>query len=100
MNNNETATVFDIQKCSFIDGPGMRTTVFFKGCNLRCKWCHNPESQRFAREMMFNAAKCVGCGKCRELCPHDLEHCELCGKCTVYCPAHAREVAGKAYYRG
>ena len=97
MNDNLTATIFDIQKNSFIDGPGIRTTVFFKGCNLRCKWCHNPESQSFNREMMFWKNKCVGCGKCKKLCQYELSKCDLCAKCTVYCPAHAREVCGKEY---
>ncbi len=92
-----TATVFDIQRSSFVDGPGIRTTVFFKGCNLRCAWCHNPESQSAAPQMMFYADKCVGCGKCLEKCPHDLRSCELCGKCELYCPAEARRVCGKKY---
>lgn len=97
MNDNLTATIFDIQKNSFIDGPGIRTTVFFKGCNLRCKWCHNPESQSFNREMMFWKNKCVDCGKCKKLCQYELSKCDFCAKCTVYCPAHAREVCGKEY---
>ena len=92
-----TATVFDIQRSSFVDGPGIRTTVFFKGCNLRCAWCHNPESQSAAPQMMFYADKCQGCGKCLEKCPHDLKFCELCGKCELYCPAEARRVCGKSY---
>ncbi len=92
-----TATVFDIQRSSFVDGPGIRTTVFFKGCNLRCAWCHNPESQSAAPQMMVYADKCKGCGKCLEKCPHDLKSCELCGKCELYCPADARRVCGKVY---
>ena len=66
------ATIFDIQRNSFVDGPGIRTTVFFKGCNLRCKWCHNPESQSFDKQMMFYKDKCTGCGKCAEVCPKGL----------------------------
>ena len=92
-----TATVFDIQRSSFVDGPGIRTTVFFKGCNLRCAWCHNPESQSAAPQMMLYADKCISCGKCLEKCPHDLRSCELCGKCELYCPAEARRVCGKQY---
>ena len=92
-----TATIFDIQRSSFVDGPGIRTTVFFKGCNLRCAWCHNPESQSTAPQLMFYADKCQGCGKCLEKCPHDLKSCELCGKCELYCPTEARRVCGKAY---
>ena len=92
-----TATIFDIQRSSFVDGPGIRTTVFFKGCNLRCAWCHNPESQSTAPQMMLYADKCVQCGKCLEKCPHDLKSCKLCGKCELYCPTEARRVCGKQY---
>lgn len=91
------ATIFDIQKNSFVDGPGIRTTVFFKGCNLRCKWCHNPESQSFEKQMMFYKDKCTGCGKCREVCPNHLQSCDFCGKCELYCPADARKVCGREY---
>ena len=96
-NNDMIATIFDIQKNSFIDGPGIRTTVFFKGCNLKCKWCHNPESHSFFPEMMFWKNKCVNCGKCKSICHYELKDCDLCGKCTVYCPTHAKEVSGKTY---
>ncbi len=92
-----TATIFDIQRNSYVDGPGIRTTVFFKGCNLRCAWCHNPESQSALPQMMFYKNKCTGCGKCKEKCPNNLESCELCGKCTLYCPHDAREICGKEY---
>ena len=92
-----TATIFDIEHCSFVDGPGIRTTVFFKGCNLHCAWCHNPESQDSRPQMMFYRDKCKGCGKCKAVCPHQMETCELCGKCTIYCPVEARKVCGKAY---
>lgn len=89
------ATIFDIERNSFVDGPGIRTTVFFKGCNLKCAWCHNPESQDFKPQMMFYRDKCKGCGKCREICQS--ENCTLCGKCTFYCPVDARRVCGKEY---
>ena len=92
-----TATIFDIQRNSFVDGPGIRTTVFFKGCNLKCAWCHNPESQSFEPQMMFYRDKCTGCGKCLEKCPNALKSCDLCGKCEMYCPAEARKVCGKEY---
>lgn len=92
-----TATIFDIQRNSYVDGPGIRTTVFFKGCNLRCAWCHNPESQDFKPQMMFYKNKCTGCGKCKEKCPNELKKCDLCGKCTIYCPQDAREICGKEY---
>ena len=93
----KTATIFDIERSSYVDGPGIRTTVFFKGCNLRCAWCHNPESQSPKPQMMFYKNKCTGCGKCKEKCPNHLESCELCGKCTIYCPRDAREICGKEY---
>ncbi len=92
-----TATIFDIERNSYVDGPGIRTTVFFKGCNLRCAWCHNPESQSAKLQMMFYKNKCTGCGKCKEKCPYHLEQCDFCGKCTLYCPHDAREICGKEY---
>lgn len=88
------ATIFDIQRASFVDGPGIRTTVFFKGCHLRCKWCHNPESQNPHPEMMVHKNKCVGCGKCAEVCPRHLASCDLCGKCVDACPHGARQIYG------
>ena len=91
------STVFDIQHFSIGDGPGIRTTVFFKGCNLRCAWCHNPESQNAKKQLLFHKNKCTGCGKCKEKCPHSLEECELCGRCAIYCPNDAREICGKEY---
>lgn len=91
------AMIFDIQRNSYVDGPGIRTTVFFKGCNLRCKWCHNPESQSFEKQMMFYKDKCTGCGKCREVCPNHLKKCDFCGKCELYCPAEARKICGREY---
>ena len=91
----KTAKIFDIQRNSFVDGPGIRTTVFFKGCNLKCKWCHNPESQRCDTQMMFYKDKCTGCGKCAEVCPNKLSQCDFCGKCTVFCPVDARQICGK-----
>ena len=92
-----TATIFDIARASYVDGPGIRTTVFFKGCNLRCAWCHNPESQSAKREMLFYKNKCTGCGKCKEKCPNLLEKCEFCGKCVLFCPHDAREICGGEY---
>ena len=92
-----TATIFDIQRASFVDGPGIRTTVFFKGCNLRCAWCHNPESQSTKTEMLFYKNRCTGCGKCLEVCPNSLKKCDFCGKCALFCPHDAREICGKEY---
>lgn len=95
--NDMTATIFNIERNSFVDGPGIRTTVFFKGCNLHCAWCHNPESQSGEAQMMWYRNKCTGCGVCKEKCPHHLTSCELCGRCTLYCPHDAREICGKEY---
>ena len=103
------ATIFDIQRFSVHDGPGIRTTVFFKGCNLHCFWCHNPESIRSQREVEFLPIKCIGCGKCFTVCPNqchvlkdgehifDQEKCTACGKCTDFCYAEALTMAGKTY---
>ncbi len=91
------AIIFDIQRSSFVDGPGIRTTVFMKGCNLRCRWCHNPESQSAKKQMMFYKDKCTGCGKCAEVCPYHLESCDFCGQCAICCPHDARQVCGKEY---
>lgn len=92
-----TAIIFDIQRNSFVDGPGIRTTVFLKGCNLKCKWCHNPESQSFEKQMMIYKSKCTSCGKCVSVCPNHLEACDFCGKCEILCPNDARKVCGKEY---
>ncbi|MBQ7638938.1 MAG: glycyl-radical enzyme activating protein [Clostridia bacterium] len=90
------AVIFDIQRFSLHDGPGIRTTVFFKGCNLRCLWCHNPESQSPEPELMFYADKCTGCGKCRAFCEKAFtELCERCGKCASVCPCGAKEQSGR-----
>lgn len=89
--------IFDIEHGSFVDGPGIRTTVFFKGCNLKCAWCHNPESQSARPQMMFYKDKCIGCGKCREVCPNTFKSCDLCGKCELYCQQNARVISGKEY---
>ena len=89
--------IFDIERCSYVDGPGIRTTVFFKGCNLHCAWCHNPESQSAKRQMMHHQNKCTGCGKCLEKCQHRATGCVLCGRCTLYCPHDAREICGEEY---
>ena len=93
---DQTAMIFDIERSSFVDGPGIRTTVFFKGCNLHCTWCHNPESQRSTREMLFYQTKCTGCGACVAHCPTGQSSCKLCGACTEVCPNRAREIVGEA----
>ena len=82
------ATVFSIQRNSLVDGPGIRTTVFFKGCNLKCKWCHNPESQSPKKEILFYKNKCNGCGRCRGLTAEDE---------NFICFSGAKEICGKEY---
>lgn len=103
----KTGTIINIQKYSVHDGPGIRTTVFFKGCPLNCWWCHNPESQNFKHEIMFFKERCKGCGTCVKRCPQecmqledkglviDQEKCTLCGNCTDFCPNGALEYVGK-----
>lgn len=101
------AAVINIQKYSIHDGPGIRTTVFFKGCPLKCWWCHNPESQNPDHEIMFFKERCTNCGVCIKRCPQkaveaqekypktDESKCTLCGKCTDFCPNSAKEYVGK-----
>ncbi|WP_432667622.1 glycyl-radical enzyme activating protein [Wukongibacter baidiensis] len=100
-------TIFNIQKYSIHDGPGIRTTVFLKGCPLTCWWCHNPESQRVKQEIVFWQNKCIACGDCEKVCPVgavkfdekgfnlDRSKCILCGKCAEVCPSEAIELIGK-----
>lgn len=88
--------LFDIEHGSFVDGPGLRTVVFFKGCNLRCAWCHNPESQSRERQLAIYHDKCTGCGKCMKVCPSP-DTCILCGKCELLCPTGARKIYGEDY---
>lgn len=91
-----TGRVLNIQRMSTEDGPGIRTTVFLKGCPLRCTWCHNPESLSPRPEVVFHETRCIGCGTCRRVCPHgcDPAHCTACGRCVADCPAAAREALG------
>lgn len=101
--------VFNIQKFSVHDGNGIRTSIFFKGCSLHCAWCHNPESQRFEREMMVFYDRCTACGACAEHCPAganaivdgklvmDRTKCTTCGECLDWCLNNAREIAGQEY---
>jgi pyruvate formate lyase activating enzyme len=102
-----TGLIFDIKKFAINDGPGIRMTVFFKGCNLHCEWCHNPESMSPKVQKMYNSKKCIGSIKCIENCPNNaLEMtkegietnyniCNLCGKCAEVCPTKAFEMLGK-----
>ena len=99
--------VFDVRRFAVHDGPGIRTTVFLKGCLLRCAWCHNPESQPSAPQLLLRDHRCLRCGACVDACPHhairweegrpvtDPERCRVCGACADACPAEAREVVGR-----
>jgi pyruvate formate lyase activating enzyme len=91
-----TGRVLNIQRMSTEDGPGIRTTVFFKGCPLRCTWCHNPESLDPRPQVVFQEARCIGCGTCRTVCPHGCDplRCTACGRCVADCPAGSREMLG------
>ncbi len=101
--------VIHIQKCSIHDGPGIRTTIFFKGCPLSCAWCHNPESQSYTRQLLYDEERCTGCGACIPACGDhaifreanlitlDRSRCSVCGKCTDVCVHHARQIVGEEY---
>ena len=93
----KTPLIFDIKRSSTKDGPGIRTVVFFKGCNLDCYWCHNPEGKAPEAQMAFFKEKCVSCGNCLSVCKNAKSECNLCGKCSELCPAMARKLYGKAY---
>lgn len=89
----------NVQHFSVDDGPGIRTTVFFKGCNLRCLWCHNPESQKAAPDMLYYKEKCIGCRKCAAVCPLGAAafeaRCSRCDKCAGVCHAQAVQLVGR-----
>lgn len=99
--------IFDIKRYAINDGPGIRIVIFFKGCNLHCAWCHNPESISAKPEKMYAPSKCIQCGSCVEACPEnaitltsegiftDSELCRLCGRCTDVCPTKAIEMSGR-----
>ncbi len=97
--------VVDIKRDSLDDGPGIRSVVFFKGCPLRCVWCHNPETIRPQAEIQRDPRSCIDCGGCKEACPQsiaragaqaeDRASCDLCGDCVKQCPAAARRMVGK-----
>lgn len=88
-----TGIVFDVKEFSVFDGPGIRQTVFFKGCPLRCSWCHNPEGLSAAPQVMTSQGACTSCGKCAQICPGGT--CTACGRCVVACPSNARRIAGE-----
>lgn len=96
-------TVFNIQKFSTHDGPGIRTVVFLKGCPMRCLWCSNPESQTMSASIFWDERKCIGCRMCQKACAHSIlpgmqgveKNCTLCGDCVRACPAQALEYMGE-----
>ncbi len=102
-----SATIFSIQKFSTEDGPGIRTTVFFKGCPMRCSWCHNPEALLAQPELVWHSARCMGQGECINVCPAkalrpgpegiiiERESCDACARCVDICPTSALEVLGR-----
>ncbi len=86
--------VFDVKEFAVYDGPGIRTTVFMKGCPLRCQWCHNPEGLSPKPQLMSSPAACTNCGACEKACPHPEEECAACGKCIPACHAGLRRIVG------
>lgn len=103
------ALIFDIKRYALHDGPGIRTTVFLKGCPLRCVWCHNPESWSPEPQRLYKQSRCIGCGGCVEACPSGAlelteqgirptgRECVLCGACADACPSMALEISGKEW---
>lgn len=101
-----TGLTFDIHRFSLNDGPGIRTTVFLKGCYLKCEWCHNPESQSFKPQLSFNPEKCLHCFECVNVCPSnahkikgdkhfvDWNPCDLFGRCVEVCPSGSLKIIG------
>jgi pyruvate formate lyase activating enzyme len=102
-----TGLIFDIKHFAVHDGPGIRTTVFVKGCPLRCMWCHNPESLTSTPQLLYTPSRCIGCGYCMKVCDNgahitvngkhevDWGKCEACGKCAAECYSGALEFAGR-----
>ncbi len=102
----QTGLIFDIKRYATHDGPGIRTTIFFKGCPFSCGWCHNPESLAMAPQKLYNKDRCICCGECVRICSSgalrltpdgvvtDNPQCKHCGSCAGICPAEARQLAG------
>ena len=103
---NDSGTIFNIQRFSTSDGPGIRTAVFLKGCPLNCAWCHNPESKSILPEMFYNQAVCIQCQACKNVCPYvchsfasehifDRKGCTACAECEKVCPSGALKRCGE-----
>ena len=92
-----TGIIFDIKEFAVFDGPGIRTTVFMKGCPLRCRWCHNPEGLLPNPQIMVSTAACIHCGACEAVCPHPKGGCTVCGACIPVCRGGLRKIAGKIW---
>lgn len=109
MEDSKKALISNIQKFSLDDGPGIRTTVFFKGCTLKCRWCHNPENIMKERQIWYRRTRCIGCCSCMSVCGEGAlefdgektvrssQLCSNCGKCAGVCPTHALETVGRLY---
>lgn len=101
--------IFDIKRYAINDGPGIRITLFMKGCPLSCVWCHNPEGIATGKEKLYTRKKCIGCRTCVNACPvqalrlteegivTDRARCTVCGRCAEVCPTLAMEISGKTY---
>jgi len=108
--NNLNATILEIQRMSTEDGPGLRTTIFFKGCPLHCSWCHNPESIALQPQIQWIGSKCIGCHTCLDTCQQqslsigiqgiliNRQICHGCGQCVEECPSTAMELLGKNWF--
>ncbi len=109
MKTERSGLIFDIKRYAINDGPGIRITIFLKGCPLSCKWCHNPEGMSSKVQKMYTETKCIGAKECITACPNDAltltpngiltdtNLCQLCGKCAEVCPTKAIEMSGKPY---